>query len=164
MLSRIQQDVRQRMPDLARRPHDPLVEALQDHGPPSSDDPPDGPRNARADRLHPTPERARILRLYQEMDVIPLHGVRDEPEPVPHPRLAQRALELAHEPHGAERGNAPPDAEGEKRGMMSGAGGPRCVAHMSRTPRLASRADSPPAPSEGGLQIERELSGSLHCV
>ena len=150
MLSRIQQDVRQRMPDLARRPHDPLVEALQDHGPPSSEDPPDGPRNARADRLHPTPERARILRLYQEMDVIPLHGVRDEPEPVPHPRLAQRALELAHEPHGAERGNAPPDAEGEMRGMMSGAGG-RDAWRTCRAPPGLRPAPTrrPPHPKEG---------------
>ena len=89
MLARIQHDVRQRVPDLARRPYDPLMEALHEDGPPPSKDAADGPRNASADRLHPAPERPGILRLHEEMDVIPLHGVRDEPEPGPHPRLAQ---------------------------------------------------------------------------
>jgi hypothetical protein len=51
--------------------------------------------------------------------VIPLHGVRDEPQPRPHPRLAQRALELTHEPDGTERGNARPDTEREMRGMVA---------------------------------------------
>ena len=95
------------------------MEALQEHGPPPSKDPPHGPRNARADRLHPAPERPGILRLHEEMDVIPLHRVRDEPEAIPHARLAQRALEFPHEPHGAERGNAGPDAEREMRGMVA---------------------------------------------
>ena len=103
MFARIQDDVRKRVPGLARRPHDALVEPFQEHGPPPSEDPPHGPGNARTDRLHPAPERPGILRLHEQMDVIPLHGVRDEPEPVPHPRLAQRALELTHEPEGTEQ-------------------------------------------------------------
>ena len=119
MFARIQDDVCKRVPGLARRPHDALVEALQEYGPPSSQDPPDGSRNTRADRLHPAGERSGILGLYEKMDVIPLHGVRDEPQPRPHPRLAQRALELTHEPDGTERGNARPDTEREMRGMVA---------------------------------------------
>ena len=88
----VQQHVAQRVPHLGRRPEHVEVVAVAEHRPAPLQRPVHGAREARGDRLHPSPERLRPVRLHEQMDVIVLDRVVDEPERPPVARLPERAL------------------------------------------------------------------------
>ncbi len=93
----IEQHVADRIPYLAGRLQDPQVVAIR-HQPTSPPErSPHRPDHPPAQALHPTTERVLILRLDDEVRVVPQERVVHQPKlpPVAPPR--QRLLELPHE-------------------------------------------------------------------
>ena len=158
VLSRIQQDVRNRVADFARGSKHLQVIAVAQDLPSSAGDAVHRSRKPRTERLHSAREISRTRRLDDQVRVIPLVRVVNDTESPPFTSLAERALELADETNGAKRRNVAPDSQ---RDMARVTRGERRSKHMrvaAKQPRLAARTVTAPAPSRRGSERKRELS------
>src|SRR5262245_13454996 len=96
--SRVQQDVRERAPYLARTAETPVVVAAVEHGPAPTARAIHRSRQPRCDALHPARERVFAMRLDDQMRVVSLERVVRDAEAALLARLRERAAPLAHEP------------------------------------------------------------------
>jgi hypothetical protein len=99
---RIEKDVRERVPHFARRAQDVEVEAVREHRSAAREDTVHSSREARSDGLHPRCEVAVARGFHDQMHVIVLDRVVSYPEASAIASLAEGALQLAHEPDGAQ--------------------------------------------------------------
>ena len=88
------------------------VISLRKHAPRHSEDPLDGPRHPRPERLHPAPERRLVLGLHQQVNVILLNAVVDETKIAPLTSLPKAPPQLADEPPAAQPWQPVPHAQG----------------------------------------------------
>ena len=165
--SRIQQDIRQRVPHLARRPQHVKMKTIGEHRPAALEDPIHGSRNARGNRFHAAGQVALARSLRNQVHVVVLDRVVREPEAPAVARRSEAALELTHERNAAQRRQPAPDLQ---RDVARKTGGER----RTSTPRMTriqtglapgTRASSSPA--RASTQIELELPNSpgheQHC-
>ena len=108
---RVQQDVRECVPDLAGRPQDVEVVTVGEHAPTPSKDTIHGASEASADRLHPRGQLFLARSLHDRVNVIRLDHVVRDAEPSSLARGAQASLELPDESRVAKRGQPAPRPE-----------------------------------------------------
>jgi hypothetical protein len=93
----IHQHVGERVPHLARAGEDALVVALGEHSAGAPERAVHGEREARAERLHRAPERGAIARLDDQVHVVALDRVVDEPEARPLLRSPKGGFDCPHD-------------------------------------------------------------------
>jgi hypothetical protein len=103
--TRIQQDVGERIPDLARCSQNVYMAAISEHVTGAVKHPIHAARKARGDRLEPTRQISHTRRLDNHVNVVALDRVVHEPEPPALARLPPALLQLGDELRRAERGN-----------------------------------------------------------
>lgn len=158
VLSRIQQDIRDRIANLARRAKNLQVIAIAQHAPATARDPVHGSREPSTERLHAAREISRARRFDDEVNVIRLERVVNDTESRSVAEFAEGALELADETGGAERGNVAADSQGDVAGMARGERGSGCVRVAAEQAGLAAGAGATASPSRCGGERERDLS------
>ena len=92
----VEQDVPDRIPDFARRPQDPRVVAIRQQPPTPPKHTPHRPGHPLAQTLHPPTERILILRLDDEVRVVPQERVVHHPKLPPVAPSRQRLLKRPH--------------------------------------------------------------------
>jgi hypothetical protein len=102
VLADVEEDVRKRIAYVARRSQRAHVVAAEEHRAGASEDPIHAARNARGDRLHRRAERLLAARLEDQVEVVALHGVMDEPRLALLACVAERAAKRSHEPARSE--------------------------------------------------------------
>ena len=115
MPARIEQHVGERVPHLLRRLQHAQVIALEEHRPGAPERPVHRAREPRRKRHHPAPERLPIVGLDDQMRVIVLDRVVDEPEVAALAGLAERRLHLAHDAAVAKRLDPAPHLQRDER-------------------------------------------------
>ena len=108
MPARVEQNVGESVSHLARSPQGAHVIAIREHRTRATKHAIDGSGEPRSDRLHPAPEGALVVCLHDQMSVIPLERIVDEPEPLAITRGGERTFDLANHPYRAKRGNVVP--------------------------------------------------------
>ncbi len=109
MPCRVEQHVPDRIPDLARRLQHPHVVAIRQQPPTPPKRTPHRPDHPPAERLHPPTERTTILRLDDEVCVIPQERVVNEAKLSTVTTPCQRLLERLHEGRSSQRRSTFPD-------------------------------------------------------
>ena len=104
MPSRVEQHVRDRVPHLPRGLEHAVVIPIREHLPGAPERAVHREREERRDRLHPAPERLHALRLDDQVRVIVLDRVVDEPHLLPHAAAPKRGLDLPRDVGIAQRG------------------------------------------------------------
>jgi len=102
MMAGVQQDVRERVPHLARAAQHVQVEALGEHWPAPMKRPVQGACDPGSNRFHPAAERTRVAGLDEQMCVRMLEREVDEPAVAAVARRREAPLEGAHEGDRAE--------------------------------------------------------------
>lgn len=164
VMPRIQQDVGDRIPYLARRPQDAKVIATVQDRPGDREGAVDRMREARADRLHPAAESLLAGRLDEEMHVVDLDGVVDNPKVAALAALSEARPKLLNEATSAERRESGAHSHGDVGGRPAGyRRTPEVLDSRPRT-RWAARATSRTSPSEATPEQERHLTcgSALH--
>jgi hypothetical protein len=123
------------------------VTAVGENLPGAPEHPIHGPREAGHHRLEPARQVPRAGRLDQQVHVVALHRVLDDPEARAVPDLPPAPLELGQVPARPQRGHVPVDAEGDVAGMPRGERSPSPVRIARPGPRLAPGAGSPASPA-----------------
>ncbi len=82
-----------------------MVVPIGEDTPATPSDPVDRSSEARADRLHPTPERFVIVGLDDQMGVVPLQRVVHQTKPGSDATVSEGALDFPHDSGGAKRGH-----------------------------------------------------------
>jgi len=160
MLAGVAQHVGDGVPRLARGAEHVAVIAVCEHAPGSPERAMNGPREPRADRLHPACEVSGGLRLDDQVDVIVLHGVvRDAKAPAV-AGLTQRPLEASHESSAAKRRNPAANAQRHVDRVRPREGFVASMRVARVATALASRARPASAPFEDGAKGEFELTRS----
>ena len=90
----VEQHVAKRVPHLSRSPQPARVVAARQDLPRELVDPLHRIRNARRDRLHPSPQRHMVVRLDDEVQVIPLNRVVSNSEAGTFTRRSKRGPNL----------------------------------------------------------------------
>ena len=121
-----------------------------------------GSGESRPDRLHSAPERTLVACFDDQVSMIALERVMDEPEALPITRRGECALDLTDDAHRAKRGNAVAYPERHMTGESFDDRPSRPVPDTRIRPRSASGS----GPSSAVAQaIEVELFRSYHeCV
>ncbi len=143
----VQEDVRERVPNLARRAQRAHVVAIREDRTAANKHSVHGSGEPRTDRLHPTTQVLCARRLRNQMHVVHLDRVVDETEPTALAGSSEARLHFAHEPRDAQRRDVAPYAQGHVAGMSRGEGRPAAMGITADRPRLATRAGSAPAPA-----------------
>jgi hypothetical protein len=154
---RIQQDVGDRVADLARRTKHMEMEPVGQNRAVSPKDAIHRPRQTRRDCLHPTRQVSRVRSLYDQVSVIALQRVVDDTESSAITCLPDRALELAHEAHGSERRNIFSDLDRYMARMSCGEWRATAMRIARVRTDLAPSSFTPAAPPGSRFQIELEL-------
>jgi hypothetical protein len=92
----VEQNIGDRVPDLARRPQNVNVAAVGKNPAGSSKDPIHGPRKARGDGLQPASQVARAARLDDQMNMVVLDRVVSEAKSATVAGLSPASLQLLH--------------------------------------------------------------------
>ena len=100
---RVQKAVRQRVANLARGTQNVEVEAVGEHRAAAAEYAVHGSREARADGFHSRREIALARRFDDRVEAIVLYRIMNQPEAASVARYTEAALQLAHEPHAAQR-------------------------------------------------------------
>ena len=153
----IQQDIPEGIPHLGRRPQHHVVIPVQQHRPLPPEHPVHRPSQPGPQGLHPPPQGLRIPRLHDQVDVVRLEGVVDEPEVPPLTGPGEGPLDLPDQSHRPERGHPGPHLQGDVAGMPGGQGRPGEVPHAGVGPGLPSGTGPLPAPA---VVLELELLGA----
>src|SRR5215831_16519643 len=165
--SRVEQHVGERVPHLARRAQHVEMEAVREHRSAPAEDPVHGSRDARTDGLHSAGEIACARRLDDQMHVIVLDRVMDEPEAPAVARRSEAALELAYEPHGTERRQSAPHLQRDVTGKARRELRSRAARMARARAALAARTRASSSPARYLSEIEVELSNAsrhrMHC-
>jgi hypothetical protein len=105
MPARVEQHVGNRVPDLARRPQHVDVATVGEDLPGAPEHPIHGPREASDHGLEPAGQVPRAGCLDQQVHVVALHRVVDDPEARALAHLAPAPLELGEQPARSQRGH-----------------------------------------------------------
>ena len=111
MPSCVEEDIRQRVPHLARRAQDAEVIPVAEDAAALAEHAIRGTCQARGDRFHSAGEVARACRFRDQVHVIRLDRVVDQPETSSVARRSEAAFELTHERDRAKRGQSSPDLQ-----------------------------------------------------
>ena len=98
----IQEHVRERIPHLARGPEHAHVISIREDGPRAAEDPIDGSREARPQRLHATTQGAFVIGFHDQVRVVRLDRVVNEPKIVSFAAGGEAPLEIAHQSDGSQ--------------------------------------------------------------
>ena len=120
MTSGVQQHVTNRVPNLSWRLQNPHVVAIRQDPSAPCKCPLRRPDNPQRDGLHPPSERVPILRLDNQMRMIPQERVMHQPKLTPFAAPRQRLLERPHESSVAERRNPAAHLQRHVAGVMRG--------------------------------------------
>jgi len=131
MLARVQQDVSERRPYLARRSQQVKVVAPVENRSNAPEDAVHRTREPRTDRLHPACERVPGIRLDDEVCVIALERVMEHAKIAPLARAAEASVELAHQPDRAKIRNVAANAQRHVSGAGSAELGSFAMPHSS---------------------------------
>jgi hypothetical protein len=164
VLSRVQQHVRERSPHLAWRAEHAVVVAAVENRSTAAKDAVDRPRETRSDALQPIAERMNALRLDQQVDVVVLERVVDDPEARTARDLTERALHLAHQPHRSQGRHVGEDAHRHQAWQAPGKPHSPSMPHARPGSGLASRARPRAAPARRHREIQLELSTTRHTL
>ena len=115
------------------------------------------PGEPRPDRLHAAPERFVILRLDDQMSVIPLQRVLRQAKPGPLAPRTERLLDLPHHADIAERRNVGPHPKRHVRRQRLREDLPRNVRHRGSSARLPTGIAARPTPPRRRMQVQSEL-------
>lgn len=162
MPPRIEEHVRDRVPDLTRRSQDVEVVSVGEYRAAPPEDSVHGTREARSDRLH---SRRKILlarRLHDQVSVIGLERVVGDAEAPALARGAQASLELPDESHVAQRRKAAPRLERDVARESGGEGRPSAARVPRVLPRLSTSPGTAATPGRRVTESECELS-RLSC-
>ncbi len=106
-------------------------------------------RETRAQCIHPAPQRVRILRLHQQVDVIRLDRVVREPEVPPITGLRPGPFELSYELHGSQGRHTIAHLQGDVAGMPGSQSGSAEVRNAG--PHLGLSPSPGPLPAPPGV-------------
>ena len=101
----VQEHVGECVTHLARRAEHLQVIPIGQNWPGAPKDPVHRARETRANRLHPSPEGTFIVCFHDQVGVVSLYRVMDEPKVAPFAALSKGSLELSHEFHRSQRRN-----------------------------------------------------------
>ncbi len=147
--SGVHQDVPQCISNLRRRlQHHMVIPVLQDRSR-AREHAIHRTREARAQRLHPTPQGVRILRFHQQMDVIGLDRVVREPEIPAITGLCPGSFEFSYELHGSKGRHAIAHLQGDVAGIPGSETG--SAEMRDAGPRLRPSAGTGPLPAPPGV-------------
>jgi hypothetical protein len=167
MAPRIQQDVRESVPHLARRTKCVEVIAVREHATAHGEDSVHGPRESCGERFHSAGEIVRAGRLDERVQVVVLDRILNESEAPALARLGEAALELAHQSNGSQRRQSTPHLQGDVAGMTPRERRARTVIRARARAALAARTCSHSAPARCLTEIEFQLSSAAchraHC-
>jgi hypothetical protein len=120
-------------------------------------------RDPSTQRSHAAAERLLALGFDQEMDVVSLDRVLDQPEGSALGGGAEGALDLTDEPAIAQGGQTSANADGCMARRDPREGLPTEVRHRRLSPiGLSTCSGAPPTPASHRLKIERELTTAPH--
>ena len=156
--SGVQQDVGNRSADFeGRLQHSHVVSIGQDRAA-APEDPMHGTRQARSDRLHASAQGSGVVSLDDQVRVIALQRVVDEPEVAPVAGDRERTLDFADELRGSERRDTRPHLQGDMtREARSDTGCPTSVPNAGSRSRFATGSWPPTAPARSLAKREFEL-------
>jgi hypothetical protein len=156
MASRIEKDVRQRVPHLARCPQYVQVVAVGENGSMAAEDAVHGSRQTRGDGFHAGREIPLARRLDDRMQVIVLERVLHQSKAPPVTSRSEAALELANQPGGAKRGQVAPHLQRDVAGMTTRERRtpPMRIARIRTALAPGTRASSTPARCIAKTEIE----------
>jgi len=164
MMARVQEDVRKRVPHLARASEQVEMEAFGEHGPAPAGRSVQGPRDSGAERFHPAAECVGVGRLDEQVRVRGLEGVVDETKVFTGPRCGEAPLERAHERDRAQGRKPRTEPYGHVGGEAGGHTFAPTMRHRRRRATPTSRARPTTAPSAFLAQPEIELFGACSHV
>jgi hypothetical protein len=159
MAAGIEPHVGERVPHLPRAGEDPNVIPVGEHSARSPERPVHGPGEARGERLHPAPEGVAVLRLDDQVRVIGLDRVVDEPEVVPLVAAPEGGLELADDVAPAQGRQTRPHLQRHIVGLSLGQRLSAAMAHERVRPLRSSAAV---ARDGEASEVECALSRSSH--
>ena len=155
MLSPIQKNISQAVPYLAGRAQRPAMVAVREDAAPAPELAIDGLGESDGEALNPSSEGARVVRLDQEMHVIPLNRVVREAKAGPG-RAGEAAPDSGEQAGAAQRWQPGHDPEGYVDRVMLVVRRPRSVRHAR--PRAGGLAPGTGAAAAPGTESERGLS------
>jgi hypothetical protein len=153
----VPEDVAQRVGDLAAGPQHVRVKALGEDSAAPAHHAVERPRHANRERLHPAGKRLAVLRLHDEVHVIPLHRKMDHPEAEAVAACLERALEGEQGAAAAQVPAASSDAQRGVDGVVPRELGPAQVRGTCVALWLAPCARPEAAPRRG--EAESSLDG-----
>jgi len=161
MMPSVQQHVPERIPNLCWGLQHPKVIAVCQDRADATEDAIDRTPEPRPDGLHPASQRRRIGGFDQQVRVIRLQRVVDDPEVVSFAQLRNTALEGRNEPGRAERGHVGANPERDVGGVTGGEALTRDVRDSSPLTRGPStRTTAPTTPPHGELERQDELAST----
>ncbi len=156
---RLKQHIRERITRLPRRLELPRMIPVREHSPPPPEHPIQLPRDPNREPLHPRRQRPLVRSLDDQMEMVRLHRILNQPKPTPLPPFAKRAPKDVHTPLGPEVRHRARDPKREMRRRPTVERGPRLVAQpRARGPLSAGTFASASPGAEGELLLAR-LSG-----
>jgi hypothetical protein len=165
MLAHVREHVRERIPDLARRPQDPKVIPIAQHGTVQPKGGVHQPREASTKRLHPAPELIGTVRFDHEVRVIRLDRILDHAKVASDVQRPKRAFELPHEAALAQRRKSDSNLQRHERRVSSRKSGAAAMADARiRSDRATCSATSTAAGGESELELFGVLMVTHRCV
>jgi hypothetical protein len=156
----VEQDVGDRVSDLAGSSQHVDVAAVGEHAADAPEDAVHRSRETGSYRLEATREILRAGRFDDGVDVIALNRVVGQPEPVTLAHLAPAPLELGHESPRSQSGNVALDLERDVTRMPRRQRHSPTVRVAPLRPGLAARAGTRASPTFRRREVETELAGS----
>jgi len=164
MLSRVEEHVGERGPNLPGRAEAAVVIPPVEHRSPPPEDPVHRSREARGDALHAACESRRVRRFDQEVDVIVLDRVVNDAEVGSFRTSAKGALQFPHQSHASQGRNLPANANRDEPRVSLGKLCTGAVPHSRSQCGLSSGSRPRATPACRLLQFELELRATRHTL
>lgn len=157
MPGHIEQNIPDRIPDLAGGPEDSQVVAIPEEAPAPPERTAHCPHHPPGERLHPATEGMLVLRLHDEVCVIWQERVVHQPELSTLAASRESLLKRPHEGRGPQRRGSPAHAQRQVARVARRKLRPTPVTNPRMRPRLRSRRLAPTPVPCGRPQLKHQL-------